>query len=620
MNTLSLPAKTELMKSLEKLRIRIPMLPWQFADKHFYLPPESSGISGRWTSYPYQRGIINLCAGTSAYKVVFFKPRRSGFTKIIEVVIVCLGADRCRKIGVWHPRAEDSIKFQKIEIVPLFDHVKVFRDALRTSHELRNKDVTLKQINLRGSMIVFNSAMSANNSRQLTLDCVIGDEVDAFSAEVDNEGDVISLMEGRTEQSPYRKVILGSTCTVEGSSIIEREYNATEIKLRRFVPCPHCAELQILEWENFKYEKNATGTQAVNAWFVCKKCSEKIEYRHYQAMDEGGEWMSEDKTVWYDDATDSFFKCGEGYLRKVRSVGIHLWSAYSHFKTWIDLATEWIEANNAAALGDRGKLVTFINQCLSRTTKESSARFSPSVFDGKREDFDYQNIPKDVDFLTAGIDVQRGINERLEIVIVGTSKTKDDLWIIRHVVVDGDISKKVIRDEINEKLFDLYRREDGLTMQVIVALMDEGDGVKTNAVRQWSAENAHYEKAAGALKRAYRTSKGVGAGPAVHAMKWYGETPNPRAKCHHVNQTSIKDILYRKAVLPADKPGGIHLCKDIGEEWIKQFFGEKRTVERRNGKTTVKYQPISNGQAVEALDCTVYGYAAAIIAKNSRAE
>ncbi len=617
---LSPVAMEQVISSLSRLRITVPKTPWKFADENFYLPPESSGISGRWTSYPYQRGFISLFAGTSVYKVVVFKPKRIGYTKCLVAATVCLGVDRKQKIGIWHPVESDSRRFYKTEIIPLFDYVKVFRDALKGSHDKRNPDRTIDQINLNGSLIYFNGAKSSSNFRQITVDCVIGDEVDAFEAEVGGEGDVIELMEGRNEQSPWKKCILGSTCTVEGASIIEKEFNATDIKLMRFIPCPHCEELQHLQWENFKYEKSKDGNSAVSAWFECVACMGKIEYHHYSKADEDGVWMTDDKKIWYDDCTDSFFKCGEGYLRRVHSVGLYIWSAYSYAKTWIDLATGWIKANNAAALGDRGKLVTFINQCLARTTKESGARFSPSVFDGKIEDFDYQSLPDEIDTLTAGLDIQTGINQRVEIVVIGTSKTKKDIWIVRHEVVDGDISTGKTVDDVNGVLFDIYKRRDGKRIPIVFALMDEGDGNKTNAVRAWSQAHLKGERAEGIMKRAFRTCKGVGKGPSVHYMKWYGETPNPRAKCHHVNQVAIKDILFRKAIIKKDVEGGFHLFRNVSDEFIKQFFGERRVVHRDNGVTRVKYEPITSGQRVEALDCTVYAYAASILANASRSE
>jgi phage terminase large subunit GpA-like protein len=83
-------------------------------------------------------------------------------------------------------------------------------------------------------------ANSAVGLRSTPARYIFLDEVDAYPASADEEGDPVTLAEARSLTFAHRrKVFLVSTPTIRGLSRIEREYEASDQR-RFFVPCPHC--------------------------------------------------------------------------------------------------------------------------------------------------------------------------------------------------------------------------------------------------------------------------------------------------------------------------------------------------------------------------------------------
>ena len=65
------------------LKIPVPLTTVQWADRHYYLPKESSYTPGRWETLPFQVGIMN-CMGNDLIRTVnLIKSARVGYTKML---------------------------------------------------------------------------------------------------------------------------------------------------------------------------------------------------------------------------------------------------------------------------------------------------------------------------------------------------------------------------------------------------------------------------------------------------------------------------------------------------------------------------------------------------------
>jgi phage terminase large subunit GpA-like protein len=184
-----------------------------------------------------------------------------------------------------------------------------------------------------GGQLSFVGANSAVGLRSTPARYIVCDEVDAFPADADGEGDPISLAIRRTVTfRGRRKIFLLSTPTFEGTSRIAAAF-AEGDQRRYFVPCPHCGALQFLKWAQVKWP----GDDRAKAFYVCEACGESISERHKGAMVAAGKWMA---TVESDGKTASF----------------HLSSLYSPFVSWGEIRLE-----HEACSRDPARLQTWTN-------------------------------------------------------------------------------------------------------------------------------------------------------------------------------------------------------------------------------------------------------------------
>ena len=102
-----------------------------------------------------------------------------------------------------------------------------------------------------------------------------------------------------------------------------------------YVPCPHCAEMQVLEWDNML--ANLDPEHPERAHFTCDTCGGVIEEHHRPQMLAGFEWRAQNPAA----------------RREHRS--FYIWSAYSYLQSWSRIAQEWLKAR-----GDPGAEQTFI--------------------------------------------------------------------------------------------------------------------------------------------------------------------------------------------------------------------------------------------------------------------
>jgi phage terminase large subunit GpA-like protein len=110
--------------------------------------------------------------------------------------------------------------------------------------------------------LVLTGANSATGLRSMPARYIFLDEVDAYPASADEEGDPVTLAEARTTTfSHRRKVFMVSTPSIRGISRIEREYEASDQR-RYFVPCPHCGAMQCLQFERLRWDKGRPDTAA----------------------------------------------------------------------------------------------------------------------------------------------------------------------------------------------------------------------------------------------------------------------------------------------------------------------------------------------------------------------
>ncbi|MFP1646799.1 terminase gpA endonuclease subunit, partial [Pontitalea aquivivens] len=236
------------------------------------------------------------------------------------------------------PTVELAKRNSRQRIDPLIEESPELREKVKPARS-RDAGNTMLSKEFAGGILILTGANSAVGLRSTPARYIFLDEVDAYPASADEEGDPVSLAEARSLTfSHRRKVFLVSTPTIRGLSRIEREYEASDQR-RYHVPCPHCGQEQWLKFERLRWDKGRPET----ASYHCETCERPIAEHHKTRMLEQGAWRATAE------AADPL------------TVGYHLSALYSPLGglSWARIARAW-----EAALGNDEAMRAFRNTIL----------------------------------------------------------------------------------------------------------------------------------------------------------------------------------------------------------------------------------------------------------------
>jgi phage terminase large subunit GpA-like protein len=235
-------------------------------------------------------------------------------------------------------------------------------------------------------------ANSAAALRQTAAKIVLVDELDACPRDVEGEGSPLAIAEARARTfGPTRKVVLVSSPTERGRSLIETEYEQTDKRVYQ-VPCPHCEARQVLTLDGLTWEPG----QPETAHYQCSACRRPIGEGHKAAMVAAGAWMATAQPVDH------------------RRRGYHLSSLYSpsEWFTWADVAR-----TSLAAERDPSAMKPFQNTVLGLCYAERMEQLDWEQLAARQTPLPLGVVPPGVYMLCAGVDVQ---DEELQVTARGT--------------------------------------------------------------------------------------------------------------------------------------------------------------------------------------------------------
>ena len=224
-----------------------------------------------------------LSPGSSAQRVVFMKAAQVGATEAGNNWIGFIIHQAPGPMLAVQPTVELAKRNSRQRIDPLIEESPALRDRVKPARS-RDAGNTMLSKEFAGGILIMTGANSAVGLRSTPARYIFLDEVDAYPASADEEGDPVTLAEARSLTFAHRrKVFLVSTPTIRGLSRIEREYEASDQR-RYFVPCPHCGVMQWLKFERLRWEKGKPET----AGYHCEGCDAAIAEHHKTAMLRGG--------------------------------------------------------------------------------------------------------------------------------------------------------------------------------------------------------------------------------------------------------------------------------------------------------------------------------------------
>ena len=549
-----------------------------WADQFRMLSSKASAEPGPWRTSrtPYlQEPMDCLSSSSTVQRVVMMFAAQTGKTEagsnwLGYVIDHAPGPMLCVQ-----PTVEMAKRLSKQRLESMIQETPCLTQKIAPARS-RDSGNTMFSKEFPGGMMLLTGANSATGLRSAPCRYIFADEIDAFPADVDGEGDPVSLAEKRATTFARRKILLTSTPTVKDHSRIEAEYLRSDQR-RYFVPCPKCGEMQWLKWSQVRWENNDPQT----AKYECEKCHSRFTDMHKPAMLRAGEWR----------ATAP----GDGKTRGYQLSG--LYSPLGWF-SWADMVEEFLRAKS-----DAPALKTWVNTRCAETWEEDYA--SKVSADGLRErceDFPMGVMPEGSSVLTFGIDVQ---DNRLA--ISGWAWGRDEeAWLIYHQEIFGDPSRADLWKQVDEAVLREWDHASGQKLRPDVVAIDSG-GHFTAEVYQFARERAR--QGVIAIKGASARNKPVIGRASKVDLNSKGRTLKRGAVVHSVGTDTAKSTLFARLKHNEAGEGYLHFPTETTDEFFKQLTAEKQVLKHTRGGFPVREWVKKPNARNEALDTLVYAYA-----------
>lgn len=552
----------------------------EWADRYRVLSSVSTAEYGPWKTNrtPYLKEIMDTMSPFHpARRIVFMKGSQIGGSEVVYNAFGYAVDLHPSPIMVVMPDLTTVKKVSRTRIDPMIEACPSLRAKIgpAKSRDARN---SIYEKHFPGGVAVFVGAQAGSGLRSTPIRWLILDEVDAFPFDVEEDGDPVELAIQRTVSFGNRKIIEVSTPLIKGTSRIERDFLLGDQR-HFYVPCPHCLEMQTLEWENVRWPEG----KPREAFYACPHCGGVIDEYRKDWMLPRGEWRAHN--------TDADPDVASFYLSALYSP--YGWPGSS----WGQIAWDRQKAEGSPAL-----LKAWTNLKLGLPYDEEATRVDPQSLLARAEKSQYgrdndNTLPAGVAVLFAGVDVQ---GDRLEVEVLGMGRD-EETWSILYRVIQGDPNRQEVWEELDDLLTEKWphaRETDD--MGVSAVCIDMG-GHHTQRVLQFTANK---------VRRKVWAIKGA-TDPAAPAWPKHGQRRSKKYKGLYalIGVSAIKETVYGRLALREPGPGYCHFPYGRGPEYFKQLTAEKMVTQYTKGyPKRVWHKDVSARN--EALDCRTYAMAA----------
>jgi phage terminase large subunit GpA-like protein len=452
------------------------------------------------------------------------------------------------------------------------------RDAARTMYEKT----------YAGGTLFIRGATSPAGLASMPIPFILLDEIDRYDDDVGGEGDPIAIAIRRANTFRSRKkIVLTSTPGLAGASKITKAFLSTDQRLY-WVPCLHCGDLHAFRWEHIRWTKG----RSMDAAWECPSCSATTANARKPAMLEQGEWKPSDtddrRSVLASVLDVEASELAKNYDGSGRRKGYHLSGLYSPWRTWGEIADEFVRAKD-----DPVALQVVVNTDFAQPwdITGTGQGFSGDEIDrlaARAEDADWSTVPPvEATITTVGVDVQ---GDRFELERVGWGPGYES-WARDYLYLDCDPSTDEAWDMLDEVL--AAWKPDA------VAIDTGGHATQQTYkyVRTKSRRRIYGVKGADGKRAVWKSIPSrVGAGKNV--------------ALYIVGVDDAKADIYARLRIEEPGPGFCHFPNDGNHEreYYEQLTAEVLVGVKKMGRTVKVWQ--KRRARNEALDCRVYAYAA----------
>ena len=346
---------------------RIPIIEFVESRRFLNLGPSPGFYSFKKT--PYLREIIKCFDYNSPVQIVdLIKGAQIGATVGIGenwlLYIIAENPSSAMFVAQTQDVAENIIEKR---LDPAIDSAGLRHLIISQKQSSKNRSTgdTANSKEFLGGFINIAGLQSVARLKSFSIEYLYITEVDEAPMDIGGQGSPVSLVEKRQDAYEItKKMLCESTPTDSRTSVIEPRFKLGDQRYYN-VPCKHCGELQVLEFNNLKYDLDDDGILITGSVFYeCKFCRGKLKNidKEYFLLDEetGG------KAKWIATAKST----------NPRRRSYQISSLYSPFKSWEAVILEFLQAKEAEDAGDNRKMRVFTNQILGEAFKE--IEYSPN--------------------------------------------------------------------------------------------------------------------------------------------------------------------------------------------------------------------------------------------------
>lgn len=478
-------------------------------------------------------------------------------------------------IMLFQPTLEIAEAFSKDRLATMLRDTPSLKDRVADARS-RDSGNTLTHKTFDGGHITLAGANSPAGLAGRPIRIIMMDELDRYPVSAGAEGDPTDLAWKRANNFWNRKRIMTSTPTIKGLSRIEKAYEESDQR-RCFVPCPDCHELQVLKWEQVRWDKETDESGKTirhhpnTAHYVCANCG----------------------SLWFDVARWSALRKAQWRASAPFSgvAGFHLSELYSPWRRFSEIVSDFLEKRH-----DPTRLQTFINTTLGETWEEQGETVQGAALIGRIEAYDDRTLPSAILSLTAGVDIQ---DDRLEVQIIGWG-SQEESWVAWYEVIPGDPAQPQVWKDLDELLLSSFQAVDGRSLKISAACIDTGG--------HHAAQALSFCRSRRALRRIFPT-KGMAGPKPVWPMRASRTKTNDQV--YLVGVDTAKDTIYGRLKIGRAGPGFIHFphVEGVDAAYFEQLTSETVVTRYREGRP-YRVWVLPKGKRNEALDTFVLALAA----------
>jgi phage terminase large subunit GpA-like protein len=539
----------------------------EWADRERRLSSEASAAAGRWVTSraEYQRGIMDAISDPRLRDIVVMAGAQVGKTEMLLNVIGFHIHHDPSPILLVQPTLEMAQAFSKDRLAPMLRDTPALKGSVKDPRSRDANNTTTHKV-FTGGHISLVGSNSAAGLASRPIRVVLCDEVDRYPPSAGSEGSPILLARKRSATFHNRKMVMVSTPTNKGASMIESQYEESD-KRQYFVPCEDCGTVQTLKWSNVKWEKDKPET----AYYACEACGSVWDDAKRNRSVRKGEWV----------ATADF----------TGVAGFHINGLYSPWTMLADAVRDFLIAKKAP-----DTLRVFVNTFLAETWEDQGETVGDIRFEDREEDFG-ASIPDDIVVITAGIDVQ---DDRLELELVGWGRDEES-WSLDYKTLYGDPSTPHLWNDLDNILKASYTTESGRQLGIRAACVDSG-GHYTQAVYNFVRPREG---------RRIFAIKGM-AGEQRPLVGRPSKNNIGKIKLFTVGTFPIKELIFSRLKIQSEGAGYCHFPAGRSDEYYQQLANSEKIVTKYQ-KGFPRREFVKTRTRNEALDCRVYAYAALCI-------